>query len=227
MMEDGPLNHTLSGKLQRILKDARIVAMPLPLTPGIRLYLLSPDYPRNGLSQAETQSLMDEPPYWSFCWSSGQVLAKWILEHSHMFSDKTVLDFGSGSGVLAIAAAYCGAGRVIALDMDPVARDAVKANANLNNQVIEVLDDFESAATDPIDIIVAADVLYDRDNLHFLKRFVERAPEVLIADSRVKSIDLVPYEKIYEGIATTWPDFDEPEEFRRVSIYGAQNPFSG
>ena len=43
-----------------------------------------------------------------------------------------VLDLGTGSGILAIAAARLGAGRVVALDTDPVAVRAALANARVN-----------------------------------------------------------------------------------------------
>lgn len=49
-----------------------------------------------------------------------------------------VLDIGCGSGVLAVAAALCGAERVVAVDVDPVAVAATVANAARNGVVIEV-----------------------------------------------------------------------------------------
>ena len=44
----------------------------------------------------------------------------------------TALDLGCGSGILAIAAARLGAARVLALDTDPIAVEATRANAALN-----------------------------------------------------------------------------------------------
>lgn len=44
-----------------------------------------------------------------------------------------LLDVGSGSGILAVASALLGAERVRALEMDPVACDAIRANARLNH----------------------------------------------------------------------------------------------
>ena len=43
-----------------------------------------------------------------------------------------VLDLGSGSGILSIAAAKLGARRVLALDIDPIAAEATKENAAAN-----------------------------------------------------------------------------------------------
>ncbi len=47
--------------------------------------------------------------------------------------DKSVLDLGSGSGILAIYASLLGAARVAAIDHDPLATAAAKKGCNLNN----------------------------------------------------------------------------------------------
>lgn len=56
--------------------------------------------------------------------------------------DKSILDIGCGSGILAIYAGMMGAGRVVAADHDPCATDAVAKNAELN-------------ATDRIEVVCA------------------------------------------------------------------------
>jgi len=65
-----------------------------------------------------------------------------------------LIDYGCGSGVLAIAAKRLGAGRVVAVDIDPAALAASRANAALNAVDIEVV---ETAAVDPgpYDVVVA------------------------------------------------------------------------
>jgi predicted nicotinamide N-methyase len=193
----------------------------MPLTPEIQLYLLSQDYPQHDLTREETQALMNEPPFWSFCWSSGQVLARWIMERKELVKGRAVLDFGTGSGIVAVAAARAGARKVLAYDIDPVSLEAVKANAELNHVEIAVSKDFQSAAGEGLDVILAADVLYDVDIFPFVKRFPELASDVILADSRVRDLILEPYRKIGQGQAVTCPDLHEPEEYRQVSIYGA------
>ena len=48
-------------------------------------------------------------------------------------SNKTVVDFGCGSGILSLAALKLGAKEVIGIDIDPQALQASKANAERNN----------------------------------------------------------------------------------------------
>lgn len=47
--------------------------------------------------------------------------------------DKVVLDIGTGSGILAIAASKLGARKVYAFDLDPVAVEVAKENVKINN----------------------------------------------------------------------------------------------
>jgi len=56
---------------------------------------------------------------------------QWI--DSHDFTGQLVVDYGCGSGVLAVAAALKGASRVWCVDNDPQALDATLANAARNN----------------------------------------------------------------------------------------------
>lgn len=55
--------------------------------------------------------------------------------------DRTIIDYGCGSGILAVAAARLGAKRVLALDNDPQALTATRANSARNavEGLIEVL----------------------------------------------------------------------------------------
>lgn len=49
------------------------------------------------------------------------------------FDNKTVVDFGCGSGILAVAALKLGASNVIGIDIDPQAIEASQQNAERNN----------------------------------------------------------------------------------------------
>jgi ribosomal protein L11 methyltransferase len=57
---------------------------------------------------------------------------KWIAQNSAAYQGQPVLDYGCGSGILAIGAALHGSGVVDAVDIDPAAVDATVANADVN-----------------------------------------------------------------------------------------------
>ena len=70
----------------------------------------------------------------------------------------TVVDVGTGSGVLSIGAALLGASRVHALDLDEVAVVAAKENIELNNveEIVEVTHgNLLDSVKEPADIIIA------------------------------------------------------------------------
>jgi ribosomal protein L11 methyltransferase len=58
-----------------------------------------------------------------------EALAVWRGEGGGL---ERVLDVGSGSGILGIAAAVCGGGRVDSIEIDPLVHDAIRANARRN-----------------------------------------------------------------------------------------------
>ncbi|WP_312977527.1 class I SAM-dependent methyltransferase [Stutzerimonas nitrititolerans] len=211
---------TLEGALGERLGDARLSIATLPGT-DLRLWLIDPANMDRAFSPEETRRILEEPPYWSFCWASGLVLARWLAERPEWVRGKRVLDFGAGSGVAAIAAARAGAAEVVACDLDPLALQACRANAALNGVTLGYSEDFFAEA-DRFDLIIVADVLYDRANLPLLDQFLSRGREVLVADSRVRDFQHPLYERLAVLDACTWPDLAEPAEFRRVSLYHAR-----
>lgn len=214
------MNHqqALEDNIRLTLSQARIVPTTLPDCGGLQLYLLNADFPQDALSPEEMHAALHEPAYWIFCWASGLALARKILAEPELVRGKRVLDFGAGSGVVAVAAAMAGAARSVACDIDPVSLQASAANAALNGVQVELAGDFFKLEED-YDLIVAADVLYDRANHFFLDEFLKRAPEVWVADSRVKNLSVPPYVLTGEVEAETLPDLNEFDEFRRVRYY--------
>lgn len=210
----------LQQALSELLGDARLVAETLPGT-QIKLWLIDANNMDRAFSQEETQRILEEPPYWCFCWASGLVLARFLAENPHWVAGKRVLDFGSGSGVAAIAAAKAGALEVVACDLDPIALAACHANAQLNQVSLSYSSDFFQEQ-DRFDLIIVADVLYDRANLPLLDCFLSKGQQALVADSRVRDFAHPLYQRIGILDACTWPDLAEPAEFRHVSLYHAQ-----
>lgn len=212
------ISTTLTDVVHEILPTARIETLDLNNGTGIQLYLMNEDYPQDRLPQEAALKLMEQPYYWAFCWASGLVLSQYILSNPELVAGKRVVDFGCGSGVVAIAAAKAGAREVVACDIDPVAMQATYENAQLNQVCLTYSDNFDNIEGH-VDIIIVADVLYDRDNFPWLARFAERADDVLIADSRVKNFDFPPYRQVDRREGCTMPDLDESAEFRDVRIY--------
>ena len=211
----------LDQHLRTTLSRGRVAVSRPAGCPEIPLHLFDPSVLEGPLSHDEAQAVVAEPAYWSFCWASGQVLARWILANPQWVADKRVLDFGSGSGIVAVAAARAGACEVIACDIDSAALDAVAANAALNGVEVSLCDNWHARPGD-IDVITAADVLYDPDNRPLLKTFREAVPSVLLADSRVKDLGDRAYQLQTVMEARTWPDLNEFEEFNRVRVYVAE-----
>ncbi|MEE4376577.1 MAG: 50S ribosomal protein L11 methyltransferase [Candidatus Competibacteraceae bacterium] len=212
----------LTRTVRRTLPAARILETPLPLCPDLRLYLIDPDNMERPFTSDEIQIILANTPYWIFCWAAGQALAHYLLHNPSLVAGRCVVDFGAGSGVVAIAAAMAGAAKVIACDIDPDALGATKANAALNGTTLHTCETLDEIADRP-DLIIAADVLYDSSNRHFLELFLNHSAHVLVADSRVKNLDQPPYRKIEEISASTLPDLQEPEAFNRVSLYRAES----
>jgi ribosomal protein L11 methyltransferase len=74
---------------------------------------------------------------------------------AHIKGEETVLDYGCGSGILAIAAKKFGAGRVVGVDIDPQAIVASKANAIQNSVQAEFFLADEAPSGVLADILVA------------------------------------------------------------------------
>ncbi|WP_111496991.1 class I SAM-dependent methyltransferase [Marinobacter bohaiensis] len=210
----------LNQRMQRTLARGRVARTAPSGCPTLPLYLFDPAVLEGPLSHDEAQAVVAEPAYWSFCWASGQVLAQYLLDHPDTVAGRRVIDFGSGSGVVAIAAARAGASEVVACDIDADALAAVAANARLNDVAVTLCDDWHGRVG-AFDVVTAADVLYDPENRPLLAEFRAAAPSVLLADSRVKDLGDDRYVLQTVGEGRTWPDLHEFEEFNRVRIYRA------
>lgn len=219
----------LTQRLHYSLPTARLIESVMPLTPWLKLWLLDDSNMDRPFSPEEVRVIWEAPPYWCFCWASGQIMAKYIEENPESVKDKVVVDFGAGSGIAAIAAAKFGAKRVIACDIDEDAIVSCKANAELNGVNIEYSSDFFELIQriDTPDVILAADVLYDRDNIPLLTELRTNCQSILMADSRVKNLNVDGYQAFSEGHAETLPPLERFDEYKHVIIYaaeGSKNP---
>ena len=82
----------------------------------------------------------------------------WLEQQTHL-QNQSLLDYGCGSGILAIAAAKLGCNPVIGTDIDPQAMVAARSNAEINNTTIRFVlpneDAPELAAETKYDIVMA------------------------------------------------------------------------
>jgi len=212
------LLQSLDGDLRTTLPNGRIVAQRLPDCGGITLGLIDPDFPTGPLPPDVMRAVIERPAYWAFCWGSGLGLARLLFRRPSWVRGKSVLDLGTGSGVVAIAAALSGAARVIACDNDPDALRAARVNAQLNGVALEFaanLDDVAGA----VDLVTLADVLYDATNLPLLDTVCSRHGNVLIADSRIREISDARFRRIDQIDALTVPNLGEFDEFRTVHLF--------
>lgn len=213
-----PTIFSLEKQMQRTLKKARLAFTEPPYCPQVSLALFDPKVLEGPIPHEEAQAIVAEPAYWSFCWASGQVLASCILQNPNWVKNKRVVDIGSGSGVVAIAAALAGASQVWACDIDKDALQAVKVNAEKNGVLIHCVAELSEINTD-VDVVTAADVLYDRDNHSLLDEWCARSDAMILADSRMKTLPSQRFQLIETHEARTWPDLNEFEEFNQVRIY--------
>lgn len=126
------------------------------------------------------------PPFWAFAWAGGQALARYILDHAEIVAGRHVLDFASGSGLVAIAAARAGASRVEASEIDVFAVEAIAINARANGVSIAARLGDMIDMDEGWDVVLAGDVSYERDMAQrvtdWLERLAARGALVLVGD---------------------------------------------
>ena len=132
------------------------------LVPEIRLHLATEILPLWNKTEDEIEKSGLAPPYWAFAWAGGQALARYLIDHPETVRGRSVLDFGSGSGLVAIAAAKAGASSVLAADIDPFAAAAITLNARANDVEIDVRQKDVLGYGCLWDTILVGDMCYER-----------------------------------------------------------------
>src|SRR5258705_3603805 len=99
--------------------------LSVPLVPEVRLHIAEESVPIWQRTEEELGAMNVPAPYWAFAWAGGQALARYLLDNPALVTGRSVLDLGSGSGLVAIAAAKAGAARVMAADIDALALAAI------------------------------------------------------------------------------------------------------
>ena len=133
-----------------------------PLVPEVRLHLATEVMPLWRKSEEELEAMGVPPPYWAFAWAGGQALARYILDNKNVVAGKSVLDFGSGSGLVGIAAVKAGARSVLSADIDKYAVAAIALNAQANGVTITTTTDDLIGGDGDWDVILIGDMCYER-----------------------------------------------------------------
>jgi predicted nicotinamide N-methyase len=157
-----------------------------PHVPEIRLHLADEAHDLWLKTEDELDALGLPPPFWAFAWAGGQGLARHILDNPDLVKGKSVLDFASGSGLVAIAAKRAGALRVSAADIDPWSATAARLNAQANDVEFEVSQSNLVGTDRGWDVVLAGDVFYDQAMttliLPWFSSLAQRGAMVLIGD---------------------------------------------
>ena len=160
--------------------------LPVPHAPEIRLHLADEATELWHKTEEELGRIGLPPPFWAFAWAGGQALARYLLDRPEVVRGKRVLDFASGSGLVAIAAARAGAARVEASDIDAFAIAAIGLNAALNGVPVEARAADLIGRDEGFDAVLAGDIFYDRDIAEpvtdWLSGLARRGATVLIGD---------------------------------------------
>ncbi len=170
--------------------------------PGGELRLLQPDEAAE-LPDAGAVEWAPIAPYWAVLWRSGVALAR-ELDRVELRGLR-VVELGCGLAVPSIAAARAGAA-VLATDACAEALTLVARNANLNDvrvetAVVDWADPDELAGRAPFDLVLAADVLYERASVPLLLSLLPRlAPEAWLADPGRPAADA-----FIEEASRRWP----------------------
>jgi predicted nicotinamide N-methyase len=168
-----------------VRRNAAITAPPL--VPEIRLHLATEITP---IWQATEETLARSalpPPFWAFAWAGGQALARYVLDHPEQVAGRFVLDFGAGSGLVAIAAAKAGAASVLAAEIDHFAAAAIAANSALNEVAVTVTTaDLIGTSDSGWEVVTAGDVCYEQSMADrataWLRELAGRGSVVLLGD---------------------------------------------
>jgi predicted nicotinamide N-methyase len=174
--------------------------LPVPWVPEISIHMADDATELWQKTEADLDVTGLPPPFWAFAWAGGQALARYILDHPETVRGARVLDFASGSGLVAIAAACSGAATVTASDIDPFALDAIALNATANGVDIGVSGENLVGRTDPWEVILAADIFYERDTAGAVTAWLARrtagGTRVLVGDPGRSYFDRTKFDRL-------------------------------
>jgi predicted nicotinamide N-methyase len=135
---------------------------PVPLVPEVSLHLADDAFSLWEQVERVLGQPDQPPPFWAFAWPGGLALARFLLDHPEHVAGRRVLDLGSGSGLIAVAALLAGASSAHASELDPFATAAIGLNAAANGVCVAVTGDVLGGAGEGADVVLAGDIWYER-----------------------------------------------------------------
>jgi predicted nicotinamide N-methyase len=190
-----------------------------PLVPEIKLHLATEVVPLWRATEEELEKIGVPPPYWAFAWAGGQALARYVLDHPALVAGKQVLDIGSGSGLVGLAAAKAGAAHVLAADIDAFACAAIRLNAAANGLNMVVTQDDMIGQPGAWDIILVGDLFYERPLAErLLSWLVSLKIAALLGDPGRSYFPKTGVEKLATYSVQTTRDLED-REIRETSVY--------
>jgi len=161
--------------------EANLPPTAVPELPGATLHLA---HARSGLSRLQRLNPDFAMPYWAHLWGGGRALVPFLAERPDAVAGRRVLDVGSGSGLVSIAAARAGAAEIFTIDVDPYAVVATELNTRRNGVAATcLLGDVTTTPLPDIDVLLVGDVFYDYGLAERMMAFLDQqTAEILVGD---------------------------------------------
>jgi predicted nicotinamide N-methyase len=208
----------MTGDPAQFIRDNTELIVP-PLVPEIRLHLATEVVPLWRKTEEDLEQMGLPPPYWAFAWAGGQALSRYILDHPEEVTGKRVLDFGSGSGLIAIACLKAGAASVLAADVDAYAVASIVLNSEANGVRVDVTEDDMIGRECVWDVILVGDMCYERPLAERLLAWLQACgTRVLLGDPGRSYFPKSGVEKLATYRVQTTRELED-REIRETSVY--------
>ena len=205
-----------------IRTNAALIAPPL--VPELRLHLATEVVPVWHATEEELAKIGVPPPYWAFAWAGGQALARYILDNPVLVRGKRVLDIGSGSGLVGLAAVKSGAEQVLAADIDAFSCAAIRLNAAANDCDIAITQDDLIGTSGDWEVILVGDLFYERPLAERLLAWLAPMDVVaLLGDPGRTYFPKAKIEKLASYSVQTTRDLED-REIRETGVYRLSRP---
>lgn len=208
----------MTSNPEAFIRDNTLALAP-PLVPEIILRLATEVVPLWKKTEEELHEMGVPPPYWAFAWAGGQALARHILDNPQVVAGKRVLDIGSGSGLVGIAAMKAGAAAVTAADIDGFAAAAIAINAQANGVTMKVATCNLIGGHAPWDVILVGDLFYERPLAESLLAWLRPLDAMMLMGDPGRSyFPKTGIERLSTYNVQTTRDLED-REIRKTSVY--------